>query len=163
LPDLFPEAVGSFRRAKILIRAAIHSRDHVFAKRAKKKLTKIKSQMIATTSLPDVIVTKLSYADGIFTSTVKNQGDAATPEGVAVAVGYSVDGKYKTWGGIRGPLAAGAPVILGTNGVPYVIPNGVHTITAWVDDVNRFEKSNENNNQLSQSITVSGSNGVDNQ
>jgi hypothetical protein len=32
-----------------------------------------------TTPLPDVIVTELSYADGIFTSTVMNQGTAATP------------------------------------------------------------------------------------
>ena len=164
LPDLFPEAVGSFRRAKILIRAAIHSRNRVVAKHAKKKLTMVKSQIITTTSLPDVIVTELSYADGIFTSTVKNQGDAATPEGVPVAVGYSVDGKYKTWGGINGPLAAGESVIIGTKlGKEYIIPNGTHTITAWVDDENRFEESNENNNQLSQSITVSGSNGVDNQ
>ncbi|MCB0105245.1 MAG: DUF1929 domain-containing protein, partial [Caldilineaceae bacterium] len=69
-----------------------------------------------TTLLPDVVVTQLSYANGIFTSTVKNLGSAATPAGVAVAVGYSVDGKYKTWGGINGPLAVGASVTIGTNG-----------------------------------------------
>ena len=156
LPDLFPEAVRLLRRAKIFIGVAIKSRNPIIAEHARKKLTKVESQIITTMPLPDVIVTELSYADGIFTSTVKNQGNAATPDGVAVAVGYSVNGKYKTWGGIQGPLAAGASVTLGTNGAPYAIPSGTHTITAWVDDVNRFEESNENNNQLSESITVSG-------
>ena len=85
---------------------------------------------------------------------MKNQGNAATPEGVAVAVGYSVDGKYKTWGGVNGPLAAGASVTISTNGAPYVIPSGTHTITAYVDDVDRFEESNESNNRISQSIAV---------
>ena len=111
--------------------------------------------------LPDVVVTQLSYANGIFTSTVENQGSAATPAGVVVAVGYSVDGSYKTWGGIQGPLAAGASVTIGTNGAPFVIPDGTHTITAKVDDVNRFVELDENNNQLSQSITVGGSSGTD--
>lgn len=100
-------------------------------------------------SLPDVIVTALSYADGVFTSTVENQGAAATPTGVSVAVGYRVNGEYKTWGGVTGPLAAGSSVNLGTNGAPYVIPSGTHTITAWVDDIDRFAESDENNNKLS--------------
>jgi hypothetical protein len=104
--------------------------------------------------LSDVIVTSLSYASGVFTSTVRNQGTAATPAGVAIGVGYSVDGMFRTWGAVSGPLAAGASVTIGTNGGPYTIPNGTHTITAHVDDVNRFAESNETNNQLSQSITV---------
>lgn len=114
----------------------------------------------STTSLSDVIVTQLSYANGTFTSTVKNRGSTATPAGVSVAVGYSVDGQYKTWGGVKGPLAAGASATIGTNGDPYVIPDGTHTITAWVDDVDRFEESNEDNNQLSESITAPGSGDV---
>jgi hypothetical protein len=48
------------------------------------------------TSLPDVIVTTLSNANGIFTATVKNQGSAATPAGMTV--GYFVDSVYKTTG-----------------------------------------------------------------
>jgi pectate lyase len=107
-------------------------------------------------SLPDVIVTSLSYAGGVFTSTVKNQGTAATPAGIAIGVGYSVDGVYRTWGAVNGPLAAGASVTIGTNGGPYTIPNGTHTITANVDDNNRFAESNETNNLLSQPITVGG-------
>src|SRR5947207_4143440 len=105
-------------------------------------------------ALPDVIVTSLSYAGGIFTSTVKNQGTAATPAGVDIGVAYSVDGVYGTWGSVSGPLAAGASVTIGTNGGPYIILNGTHTITAYVDDVNRFAESDETNNQLSQPITV---------
>src|SRR5213079_3077112 len=105
-------------------------------------------------ALPDVIVTSLSYASGVFTSTVKNQGTAATPAGIAIGVAYSVDGVYRTWGGVSGPLAAGASVTIGTNGGPYIIPNGTHTITAFADDVNRFAESDETNNKLSQPITV---------
>ncbi|MCB1984010.1 MAG: right-handed parallel beta-helix repeat-containing protein [Nitrosomonas sp.] len=111
------------------------------------------------TSLPDVVVTELSYANGIFTSRVKNQGNAATPSGVVIAVAYFVNGKYRTWGAVNGPLAAGASATVGTDGSPYAIPDGTHTIKAYVDDVDRFEESNENNNQLSQSITLPGSGG----
>jgi Domain of unknown function (DUF4214)/CARDB len=111
-------------------------------------------QVGTTTSLPDVIVTALSYANGIFTSTVKNQGAAATPSGVLIGVGYFVDAVWKTWGGVNGPLAAGASVTIGTNGGSYIIPDGSHTIMAFADDVNRFPESNETNNQLSKTITV---------
>ncbi|MDD5632424.1 MAG: Ig-like domain-containing protein, partial [Methylococcales bacterium] len=109
-----------------------------------------------TTKLPDVIVTALSYsnANGTFTSTVMNQGTAATPAGVYVGVRYSVDGTYKTWGSVIGPLAAGATITIGTNGGSYAIPTGTHTVTAWVDDVNRFAELNETNNQLTRSITI---------
>ena len=107
--------------------------------------------------LPDVIVTSLSYASGVFTSTVKNQGTVATPTGISIGVGYFVDGEFRTFGALsRPPLAAGASVTLGTNGIPFTIPTGTHTITAFVDDVNRFAESDETNNQLSQSITVGG-------
>ena len=101
-----------------------------------------------TTSLPDVVVTSLSYANGIFTSTVKNQGTAATPSGVVIGVGYSVDGVSRTWGSVGGPLAAGASVTIGTHGGAYTIPTGTHTYKAYVDDVNRFAESDETNNQL---------------
>ena len=105
-----------------------------------------------TKKLPDLIVTSLSYANGIFKCTVKNQGTAATPAGVAIGVKYSVDGVGKTWGSVTGPLAAGAFVTIGTNGVPYAIPTGTHSITALVDDVNRFKELVETNNQLSMSV-----------
>ena len=99
-------------------------------------------------SLPDVIVTSLSYANGIFKCTVKNQGNAATPSGIVIGVGYFVDGVQRTWGVVNGPLAVGASVTIGTNGASYTIPAGTHTNMAWVDDINRFAESNENNNKL---------------
>ena len=108
----------------------------------------------AANALPDVIVTQVSYANGVFTSTVKNQGAASTPAGVTIGVGYWVDGVNKTYGFVIGPLAAGASVTIGTNGGSYTIPPGTPTIEAWVDDVNRFAESNENNNTLYNSITV---------
>jgi hypothetical protein len=83
---------------------------------------------------------------------VKNQGTAATPTGVSIVVRYSVDGAPKTWGSVIGPLAAGASVTIGTNGVSYAIPTGNHSITAMVDDVNRFKELVETNNQLTMSV-----------
>src|SRR6266513_3253535 len=118
------------------------------------KIVQLGGSTAPAPALPDVIVTSLSYASGIFTSTVKNQGGAATPAGIAIGVAYSVDGVYRTWGGVTGPLAAGASVTIGTNGGPYTIPGGTHTITAFVDDENRFAESDETNNKLSQPITV---------
>ena len=116
---------------------------------------------IGGSSLPDLIVTSLSYntATGLFTSVVTNQGTAATPAGVLVGVGYSVDGVWQTWGGVVGPLAAGASVTIvsSSGGGAYAIPSGTHTITAVVDDVNRIAESNETNNTLSQTITIGGS------
>ncbi|MGH8564029.1 MAG: galactose oxidase-like domain-containing protein [Gammaproteobacteria bacterium] len=107
--------------------------------------------------LPDAIVTSISYAGGVFTSTVKNQGTAATPAGKAIGVGYFVDGEFRTFGLVANPpLAAGQSAAVGTDGGPDTIPPGTHTITAFVDDVNRFAESDETNNQLSQSITVGG-------
>ena len=104
--------------------------------------------------LPDAIVTSLSYASGVFASTVKNQGTAAILE--PIGVGYSVDGELRTFGAVNGPLAAGASVNIGTSpqGGPFTIPPGTHTITAFVDDLDRFAESDETNNQLSQPITV---------
>ena len=108
----------------------------------------------APVSLPDVIVTSLSYSNGIFTSTIKNQGAATNPPGRSIGVGYSVDGVYRTYGSFFGSLAPGASITIGTTGTAYHIPSGVHTITAWADDANRFAESDEANNKLTQTITV---------
>ena len=83
-------------------------------------------------------------------------GHRGDPAGIAIRVGYSVDGVLRTFGGVSGPLAAGASVTIGNNGGPDTIPPGTHTITAYVDDGNGFVESDETNNQLSQPITVGG-------
>ncbi|MDD4992133.1 MAG: CARDB domain-containing protein [Paludibacter sp.] len=113
------------------------------------------TQPIVVSSLPDVIVTTLSYntSTGIFTCVVKNQSTSPTPAGVVIGVAYSVDGVNRTWGSVAGPLAAGASVTIGSDGGAYNIPSGTHTIMAYVDDVNRFTEANENNNSFSTSIT----------
>lgn len=113
------------------------------------------SLVVQAVSLPDVIVTSISYnsATGKFISILKNQGAAATPSGVYIGVSYLVDNKYRTWGSVMGPLAAGASVTIGTNGSPYFIPSGDHIITVFADDLLRFAESNENNNKLSQPIS----------
>ena len=159
LPNLFPEAVGLFHDANRSLLAAIASGDEVAANQAKTKLAAVRSKIVTDNSAPppplaDVIVTQLSYANGVFTTTVKNQGTAATPSGTVIGVGYLVDSVQRTWGAVTGPLAAGASVTIGTNGGSYAIPTGTHTMVAWVDDNNRFAESDETNNQLSQSITV---------
>jgi polygalacturonase len=105
-----------------------------------------------TTSLPDVIVTALSYANETFTATVKNLGSAATPAGVVIGVGWSVDGLYKTGAYVSNSLAAGASITI--NSRSYRIPVGTYTIMTYADDVNRFIESNETNNQLSKTIAV---------
>jgi hypothetical protein len=109
---------------------------------------------VGGTALPDVVVTSLSYSNGVFACVVRNQGGAATPQGVAVGAAYLVDGVYRTWGSGMGPLAAGASMTLGTNGGGFIVPSGTHVIEAFADDVNRFAESNESNNRLSQSISV---------
>jgi hypothetical protein len=104
---------------------------------------------------PDAVVTALSYADGVFTATVRNQGRAATPVGTAIGVSYRVDGIVRTWGAVAGPLPAGASITVGTSGASFVIPSGEHAITAYVDDINRFSESSETNNKFTQTIFVS--------
>src|ERR1700730_1919318 len=91
-------------------------------------------------ALPDLIAAAITYnsMSGIFTSVVKNQGNAATPTGVVVGVSYSVDGAYCTWGAVNGPLAAGASVTIGSDGGPCTISPGTHTITVFADDVDRL-------------------------
>ncbi len=110
--------------------------------------------LLAPPPLPDIIVTSVSYANGLFTSTVKNQGTAATLAGTLIGVGYLVDDVWRTCGIIDGPLAVGASVTIGSTCGAYTIPTGTHTITANADDINRFAESDETNNQLSRSVTV---------
>ncbi len=111
-----------------------------------------------TPALPDVVVTSLTYSNGVFTSTVKNQGSVATPSGIIIGVGYAVDGVFKTYGSkTTGTIAPGTSVTIGTSGAKYIIPNGTHTIRANADDAKRFTESDETNNTLSQTITVGGS------
>lgn len=112
----------------------------------------------AAANLPDVIITSMTYnsATGLFSSVIKNKGLAATPTGKVIGISYWTDGVVRTWGAVNGPLAPGASVTIGTNGGAYFVPNGTHTFMGWVDDSGRFDESDENNNQLTQTLIVGG-------
>jgi hypothetical protein len=110
-----------------------------------------------TGAKPDVVVTSLAYANGVFTAIVKNQGTGATPTSAYIGVSYYVDGVKRTWGLVKTSLSGGSSVTIGTNGGNYLIPAGTHTIAALADDLNLFSETNESNNQRSQTVTVGGS------
>ncbi|MCR5255850.1 MAG: hypothetical protein K6D96_07930 [Acetatifactor sp.] len=118
----------------------------------------------------DLIVTDVNYGkDTIatgenltFTATVTNAGDRNIPAGTTIGVQFQVDGNTSaiTWGdSYNGGLAAGSSVNItangGTNGNTWTATDGNHTVTAWVDDVNRLPgEVNENNNTKTISISV---------
>ena len=124
--------------------------------------------------LPDLVVSSLTWTPTspnagdhvVFTAVVTNQGTAATPAGTILGVGFYLDGNTggaNVWEDTdTTSLAPGASVTLtatgGTAGVNYWIATaGAHTVTAWVDDVNRIAESNENNNKLTQTFSVGSS------
>ena len=121
--------------------------------------------------LPDLIVSSMTWTPAnpqpgdhvVFTVVVTNQGTQATPAGTVLGVGFDFDGSMvaTVWEDTdTASLAPGASVTLtatnGTAGVNYWIATaGAHSVTAWVDDVNRIAESNENNNKLTETVTVS--------
>jgi hypothetical protein len=118
----------------------------------------------AGVSLPDVVVDSVAVSPAsvdpgqsvTFSAVVRNAGTASTPSGVVVGVAYFIDGGYVTWGTVPGPLAPGASVTVPTTGGTWTATSGNHTLTALVDDINRFEESNENNNSRSTELAVGG-------
>jgi hypothetical protein len=93
-----------------------------------------------------------------FSAVVKNQGTAATPAGTIIGVLFNLEGTF-TWSDTNTTsLAPGASVTLtangGANGSTWSAVIGAHTVTATVDDVNRIPESNESNNSLTSSVTV---------
>ena len=114
----------------------------------------VNAEIYRSVATPDLVVTQINYANGVFTSVVKNQGTGDVSSGITIGVGYFVDGQWKTWGAVWGPLAAGESVTIGTKGGSYAIPSGTHTISAYTDDTNKISESNENNNKLSKTLTL---------
>jgi CARDB/Bacterial Ig domain len=107
--------------------------------------------------LADVVVESVDYSRGYFSVTIRNRGIAPTPTGVGVGVGFYVDGVYKTWAATKSMLPGESRIITTLDRpLPYFIPDGNHTITAWVDNINRFPESNETNNTLSKIISLTG-------
>jgi hypothetical protein len=91
---------------------------------------------------------------------VRNQGSGPTPGGVTLGVGFSVDGGQVSWsGGYSSSLAAGASAALTADGGPggvnyWTTTAGVHTVTANVDDINRFAEADEGNNISNTNLTI---------
>jgi hypothetical protein len=120
----------------------------------------------APVGTPDLVVTSVTSSPAnpttgqlvTFSAIVKNQGSAATPAGTIVGVLFNLEGTF-TWSDTNTTsLAPGASVTLtangGANGSTWSAVLGAHTVTATVDDVNRIPESNESNNTLSSSVTV---------
>ncbi len=122
---------------------------------------------------PDLIVTDISWnlanpAAGnavTFSAVIKNQGTGATTAGVINGVSFLVDGTQVCWSDNNtSSIAAGASITVTSNGGPsgaaaWTATTGNHTVTAWVDDVNRISESNESNNSYSEGLTIGGSGG----
>ncbi len=124
----------------------------------------ISQTITVAATLPDLIIVpgSLSYANGIFTATMKNQGGSAASAS-SLDIGFQVDGIQITYGSVLSSLAPGASVTInntnlcaggGYCGGAYAIPTGTHTIAAAADPASRITESSESNNMLSQSITI---------
>lgn len=114
-------------------------------------------------SKPDLIVTDISWSPAspaagnnvIFSAVVKNQGTAATAAGTACNVSFYVDGVKVTWvSNYTASIAVGASVTLTQNNGSWAAANGVHSISAAVDETSLISELNENNNSYSESMTV---------
>src|SRR6185295_2131984 len=99
-----------------------------------------------------------------FSAIIKNQGTGPTPAGVIHGVEFLVDGVQVSWSdNSTTSLAAGATRTVTANSGPnggsstWTATSGTHAILAHVDDVNRIAESNESNNTLTNSMTVTAS------
>ena len=87
-----------------------------------------------------------------FSALVKNRGTVATDEGTIIGVAFQINGLTVAWSdNDKASLAAGATRKLKANFGPGEAPTwtsvaGEHTLSAWVDDVNRLPDTNRNNN-----------------
>ncbi|HSH55620.1 MAG TPA: CARDB domain-containing protein, partial [Candidatus Limnocylindrales bacterium] len=124
---------------------------------------------------PDLVVGSISQdplvvkpgALTTFKAVVTNKGTAATPVGKIIGVSFSVDGAQVSWSDTyTSSLAPGASVTLTANGGPdgnatWTAIDGVHAVTAEVDDVNRIQNElSETNNLVAASLTVTAADTV---
>ena len=83
-------------------------------------------------------------------ATIKNIGNAATPNNIKVGVGFTVDNVKNGYYFVRksnelNTLASGE-TFTGISNVEWIAKSGNHSIKAIADDVNRFPEKNEDNN-----------------
>jgi hypothetical protein len=117
--------------------------------------------------LPDMTVSAVSWSPSslttadttTFSATIWNQGVGATPAGVINGVAFYVDGTKVNWSWNNSTsIAPGTSVTVtasaGTSGSTWTVTPGPHTIQALVDDLNRYSESDETNNTLNATMTV---------
>jgi len=121
----------------------------------------------AAPKAPDLVVTGVQWAPQpvaggkvLFTATIKNTGNAPTPQGVIHGVGFQLDGKLVTWadswtqslqpGQWTTVTAVGGP----TGSATWTATAGTHRLRAFVDDAKRMVESNEGNNTLDTTVSV---------
>ncbi len=125
---------------------------------------------------PDVVVTDITMTPAypklgdtvVFSAVVKNQGTASTPAGIITGVSFTVSGNGSNmWSDTyTTPIKPGESVVLTANGGQVgkswnASSIGSYTVTAYVDDVNRYKESNDNNNSYSKSFSVVEKGAVD--
>lgn len=133
------------------------------------------SSVTATISNPvatqvDLVVTSVTASPAApvagqqvtFTAVVKNQGTTASTLGVNHGVRFSVDGQPVTWVGNNADvqIAPGQSMTFvannGLTGTPYwLATEGSRQISTMVDDQNLIVETDETNNTLATSLTVS--------
>lgn len=120
-------------------------------------------------ALPDVVVNEVSIVPSSpsagqqvdVLAVIANVGTTSTPSGVAVGTGFQIGGAYlgsffvRQNGGVGPtvPLAAGS-TFFGSSDAQWTAVEGTHQICAFVDDIDRFTESNENNNSRCTTVTV---------
>ena len=120
----------------------------------------------ATAVLPDVVVLSVSATPAnpapgqqvLFSATIKNQGTTATPASTIVGVGFYVNGATVHSWVTKPQLQPGEVATVTANdgmaGAYWTAATGTNTVTAIVDDVNRFNETIENNNSLAMTLPV---------
>lgn len=118
---------------------------------------------------PDLIVTDITWNPAspatnnevTFSAVIKNQGTGATPAGVKHGLSIFVDGTQVNWcDTFSSSIPSGGTATLTCNGGPnskatWTATSGTHTVRAFIDDVSLIAESNESNNNLEKSMTVS--------
>jgi hypothetical protein len=119
----------------------------------------------------DLVITDVSYSPEdaitgekvVFSAVVKNIGTRSVPAGTIIGVSFNFprNGRLTTWSdtyteGLKPGQSIKLTANGGQEGSTWTATEGRSTVTAYVDDVNRFtEEENENNNQMSLDINIS--------
>lgn len=106
----------------------------------------------------------------VFSATIANAGDCPIPSGQKIGVQFYIDNEnwgtgYITWNDLHyDGLASHATIKLEANGGGgqnysenrnwLAALDGVHTVTAWVDDQNLFAEVNKDNNRLTKTLNI---------